>query len=454
MPLEPTASVSAPIAFSSTEIGETRLAHPAQPPLSVAPWSLYTERQRWWFLTILFLVTISGNFDYYVLGVVLEPIKNEFHVSDTELGLLSGFCFALCYAIAALPFARWSDRGNRRTALTFALAGWSVMTVFFGMARSFWQLGVARLGVGAMEPGATPPAQSLIADYFPPGRRGSALAIMLAGGSVGCLVGLALGGYIAATLGWRNTFLFAGALGIVLAMITRLSLAEPRLRLGFPSARSNVESSTRAIWRLQRKRSFLYTVIGLSVFYFFSLGVTTFLPSFMIRTLHVSLEQVSVTWGVAISVANLLGTLAGGWLADRLSRRDIRWYAWLSTIACVLGALLYWLALSASRLSTFIAIEFLAELLMWTGTFATWPAIHAICGNARRGMAIAVAQFAYVLVGSGFGPLAAGALSDALGPRYGIQSLRYSLNIMTFSLLLAAIAFYLSGRSMAQDQED
>jgi predicted MFS family arabinose efflux permease len=317
---------------------------------AVAPWRLYSKRQRSVFLAVLFLVTISGNFDYYVLGVVLEPIKREFHVSDTELGFLSGFCFALCWAVAALPFARWADRGNRRTVLAIALAGWSVMTIFFGLAQSFWQLAAARLGVGAMEPGATPPAQSLIVDYVPPDERGTALAIMLSGGSLGYLVALALGGYIAATLGWRIAFVVAGLIGMGLALITRFTLDEPRLRLGFPSAKREGESLRQAIRRLRLKPSFVYTVAGVSVFYFFSLGVTTFLPSYLIRTLHVPLERLSVTWGVAVPVASLVGTLAGGWLADRLGRRDIRWYAWLSAIACVLGASLYWVALSAHEL--------------------------------------------------------------------------------------------------------
>lgn len=454
VPAEFAEQMSDRMPLNSTEGDEMRSLSGTQFSAPVAPWSLYSERQRWIFLAVLSLVSVSGNFDYYVLGVVLDPIKDEFHVSDTALGLLSGFCFALCYALGSLPFARWSDRGNRRTVLAVALAGWSVMTVFTGLARSFWQLAVTRLGVGAMEPGATAPAQSLIADYFPPERRGVALAVTLAGGSVGYLVGLALGGYIAATLGWRNAFLIAGVIGIVLAVFTQLIVAEPRLRLGFPSASPHAESLQEAIVQLRRKSSFLYTLIGLSILYFFSFGVITFLPSFMIRALHASLEKISVTWGVAVTLANLLGTLAGGWLADRLSRKDIRWYAWLSVISCLLGAPIYWIALSSNNIGAFVGIEFVAEFLIWTGTFAAWPAIHAVCGNPRRGMAVAVAQLAYVLVGSGLGPLTVGALSDALNMTYGAKSLRYSLDIVTFSLILAAVAFYCSGRTMVRDHED
>jgi predicted MFS family arabinose efflux permease len=419
-----------------------------------SPWNLYTARERRRFLVVLSLMAVSNNFDYYILGVVLEPIKQEFHVSDAQLGLLSGFCFAMCFAFASFPFARWSDRGDRRAALSFALAGWSVMTLFFGVATSFWQLVLARFGVGAMEPGATPAGQSLIADYYPPERRGAALAIMISGSSVGCLLALALGGYMAATLGWRHAFLIAGGVGIVLALITRLVLHEPRLRLGFPSAKRQAETFKQAIKRLAGKPSFVYTLLGMSVFYVFSLGVMTFLPSFMMRSLHASLERLSLTWGIAVSAAGFFGTLAGGWLADRLSRVDIRWYAWLSMIGCVVGALLYWWALSTNDLWVFVAVEFVAELVLQTGIFAAWPAIHAVCGNPRRATALAIVSFAFVLVGGGIGPLAAGAISDALSARFGTQSLRYSLDIMTLTLLPAAILFYCSARAMTHDQEE
>jgi predicted MFS family arabinose efflux permease len=422
-------------------------------PEANAPWTFYSRRRRWIFLSVLFLIATSSNFDYYVLGIVLDPIKNEFHVSDGALGLLTGFCFALFYALGAFPFARWSDRGNRRSVLVVSLAGWSVMTMCSGLSRTFWQLAASRLGVGAMQPGATPPAQSLIIDYFPPERRGAAIAIMQSGGSVGYFIGVALGGYIAATLGWRNAFLLAGALGVILAVFTRLLLAEPRVRLGFPSANPNAESSRSALAQLSAKPSFVYTVIGISIFYFFNLGVTTFLPSLMMRSLHVSLEQVSMTWGVAVALANFIGTLLGGWVADRLGRRDIRWYAWMSAVACILGAPLYWIALSSNHLSTLVAVEFVAELVLWTGTFATWPAMHAVCGSPRRGTAIAVATFAYVLVGAGLGPMIAGILSDALSTTAGQEGLRYSLDIMTGFLLPAAIIFYWSGRTMLSDSE-
>jgi len=273
---------------------------------------LYSERQRRGFLAIIFLGIVCGMLDYVMLGVALDLIKHEFQVSDTALGLLSGVCFALLWAMAALPFARWSDRGNRRTVFCTSLGGWSFMTVLFGLAQSFTQLALARTGVGALGPGATPAAQSLLADYFPPERRGSAIAIMLAGTSVGGLAGVGLGGYIAAILGWRSAFLMAGGAGIVLALVARMVLAEPRLQLGFPAGGSQGETLGQVVVRLWNKPSYLRVLLGMCGWMFYIIGTTTFLPAFMMRSLHATLTQVSLTWGVTSAVSNLVGTLAGG----------------------------------------------------------------------------------------------------------------------------------------------
>jgi MFS family permease len=426
------------------------------PSASIPPWSLYSPWQRRGFLAILFLMMTSNYFDCFVISVLLEPIKHEFHVSDTMLGLLSGLGFSLLYAVVALPVARWVDRGNRRTIIAWGLAGWSAMTVLCGLAQSFWQLGLARLAVGATESGAMPSAQSLVADYFPPERRATALAVLTtAAASVGYLLAIGVGGYVAASYGWRAAFIVVGAPGLILALIARMTLAEPRLQLGFPGARSPMESTRETLVRLREKRSFLYALIGISLYAFFAYGVTTFfLPSYMIRTLHASLTQVSETWGFSISTANVIGALVGGWVADRLGKRDLRWYVWLPAITCTLGGLVYWVALSTHSFWTFLVVEFLAESILAIGFPAVFAAVHAVCGDRRRAMAVAVVYFSITLCGAGFGPLAVGALSDALSSVYGLESLRYSLITMLLVLIPATVAFYWSGRAMPRDLED
>ena len=422
---------------------------------SRAPWLLYQPWQRWGLLTILFLVTTSNYFDYFIASVLLDPIKHEFQVSDTMLGLLSGFCFALVYGVAGLPIARWADRGNRRTVITIALVGWSGMTALGGLARTFWQLTMSRFGVGIMEPGAAPAAQSLIADYFPPGRRATALAIVSMGASAaGYLFGVGLGGYVAATEGWRSALLFAGLSGLALALVARLTLSEPRCLLGFPAASvDGMESICETLARLRRKRSFVLALLGISISTIFASAVSMFIPSFMIRSLHSTLRQVSGTWAIAISAADLIGALGGGWLADRLSSRDIRWYAWLPTIGSILAIPMFLLAFAARHLWSFIALDCLAEVFLSLGVPAVFAAIHVVCGNRRRATAIAIVQLSYTLIGMGIGPLAAGSLSDLFASRYGVESLRYSLIMMLTFLVPAATSFYFSGRAMLREQE-
>ena len=438
----------------SAEIDEIEIPATATSVASVSPWRLYTQRQRWVFLTILYLVTTSNYFDYFVVSIVLEPIKKEFHASDTGLGLLSGFSFAVLYSITALPIARWADRGNRRTVITLSLAAWSVMTAVCGIAQSFWQLILTRSVVGAVEPGALPPAQSLIIDYFPPERRATAIAILSQGGSAaGWLFGVGIGGYIAATYGWRTTFLLAGIPGLVLAAIAWLILREPRMCLGFPVASHLEEPMSQTIRRLWAKRSFAYALIGLSLYAIFTFGLATFVPSFMIRSLHASLEQLSFTWGVAICVANLLGALCGGWLADWLGRRDPRWYAWLPALACGSGVLTYGVALLTERLWTFIVTDFIAEFMCAVGLPAVFMSMHAVCGARRRTLAVAVALLLFSLIGSGIGPPAVGAVSDAFAVIVGSESLRYSLMAILIFLIPASVAFYRAGCAMPDDLE-
>lgn len=421
--------------------------------VTTAPWSLYSPARRMGFLLILFLVTTSNYFDYYILSVVLEPIKHEFHASDTLLGLLSGFCFALVYAFAALPIARWSDRGDRRTVITVALSLWSVITSLCGMAQSFFQLALSRFALGAIEPGGMPPAQSLIVDYFPANRRAMASSVLNAGSAAGYFAGVGIGGYIAATHGWRVAFLVAGVPGLLLALIAYFGLAEPREKLGFPSDNAGREGMWQAFSQLRRKRTFVFMLAALSTYTVFSYGIAIFLPSFLIRVMHSTLTQVSLSWGFTVSAADLTGAMLGGWLGDRLTRRDVRWCAWLPATTCLVGGAVYILTLVTHDLFTFIAFNFVAETILTIGISITYVPVHAVCGSPRRTVAIAMTEACTMLVGAGLGPFLAGGFSDLLNPTFGLESIRYSLLAMLTFLIPASIAFYLAARAMPRELE-
>lgn len=417
-------------------------------------WSMYTPRQRWGYLTVLFLVSTSQFLDRNVISVLLEPIKREFAVSDTMLGLLGGLCFAAFYAVAGLPVARWADRGNRRTVITLALAVWSLMTMLCGLAQTFWQLALARVGVGVGEAGGIPPAQSLIADYFPPERRATAIAIFIGGAVAGNVLGLGLGGNIAATYGWRSAFMLAGVPGFALALAVRLTLAEPRLCGAGANTSRQVDGVMETIVRLRRKRSYVTALFGCILYYVFSYGPVLFIPSFLMRVLHAPIAKGSTIYGLVGAVGTLIGTPAGGWLADRLGRRDVRWLSWLPAIAFVLASPVYMLAFTLNDFSTFMALIFAGTVMLSFGLPSVFSAIHAVCGSARRATAIAIVLFFASLLGGGFGPLATGVLSDKLSAQYGHEGLRYALMSMTTLLAASGIILYWCGRAMPNDVED
>jgi MFS family permease len=421
---------------------------------TLAPtWSMYTARQRWGFLAVLFLVSTSQFLDRSVISVLLEPIKQEFKVSDTMLGLLGGSCFALFYAAAGMPVARWADRGNRRTIITLALVVWSVMTLFCGFAQTFWQLALARVGVGVGESGGIPASQSLIADYFPPERRATAIAIFVGAVTAGNVLGLGVGGNIAATYGWRQAFLLAALPGLVLAFIVRLTLAEPRLRAHGTDLSVHAESVGDAISRLRQKRSYVTALVGCVLYYLFVYGPVIFIPSFLLRVLHEPLARSSASFAVVAATATLFGTPIGGWLADRLSQRDVRWLSWLPALAFAVAGPVWMLAFSLNSMTMVMPCIFIATLVLAAGFPSVFSVIHSICGSTRRATAIAIVLFSASLLGGGFGPLASGALSDALSVHYGREGLRYALMAMTMLLPASGLMFYLCGRAMPCDVE-
>lgn len=418
-----------------------------------ASWKTYSERQRWTFLTVLFLVSTSNYADRYVVSVLLEPIKREFGVSDASLGLLSGLCFAFFYAVAGMPIARWAETGNRRTIITVALTIWSVMTMVCGLAQSFWQLMLARVGVGVGEAGAIPPAQSLIADYFPPERRASALAVFTAATSAGYVLGIGVGGYVAAMYGWRMAFILVGAPGLLLAILTRYVLKEPRLTLSATGERAAAEPVSHAFARLADKRSFLFALLG-SVTYFFVLyGPLIFIPSFLVRSLGRSLADISFTLGIVTAVGCVVGAICGGLAADFLGRRDIRWLAWIPAICFGAAAPVFQLAFLAHHAESFMAIALLGYALVAAGAPAIYAAIHAVCGSARRATAVALVLFSSTLIGGGLGPVATGLLSDSLNAAYGAAGLQYSLIAVTGVLYISSAFCFRVARTLQAETE-
>jgi len=310
------------------------------------------------------------------------------------------------------------------------------------------------VGVGAGEAGAIPPSQSLIADYVASSARARAIAFFMLSATAGYLIAFVGGSAIAASHGWRTALIAVGLPGVLLAVLAYVSLDEPRERLAVTAgARGPAPGVREALGRLAAKRSYVLVLVGAGCFGLVAYGAFIFIPSFLVRSMGVSLDQVGATYGLLSAVATLASTLLGGWLADKAATRDVRWYAWVPALACALALPFLVAALLAHSLTAFLVLSTIGGLSIGAGVPSMFTALHAVCGSSRRTVAVALMTFTLSLVGSGFGPLITGLLSDLFAARHGVESLRYAMVGCTLFLAPAAWAFYRCGFAMPREVE-
>jgi predicted MFS family arabinose efflux permease len=416
------------------------------------PWILYSNRQRKLFLGVLFLSGTSAYIDRGIITVILEPIKAEFAVTDTMLGLLTGLSFALFYATLGIPLSRWADKGDRPLVITAAIAFYSLSTALCGFAHSFWQLALARLGVGAGEGGVLPCAQSLIADYFPPERRARANGFYLTYAIVATILTLTVGTRVAQLFGWRAVLVAAGVPGLIIAWISWTILAEPRRQVGFPTGAQ--ESLRPAIKALFKKRSYVNILIGLVLYYLMVFGALVFLVSFMVRVHHMTLTGAGALAAAVTGGGQILGYLIGGAITDGLAARNISWLTRLPGAALILCCPLFTGAF-ASQNNTLMAIALFAGSLSISATIpAILSAIHAVCGSGRRATAFVVTFSFSNLIGVSVGPLLVGLLSDLFAQSRGAaEGLRLALMVAMTAFLPAGWFLLRATKSLRADLE-
>lgn len=390
----------------------------------------------------------TANFiDRQILSILLESIKHDLGVSDQMLGLLSGFAFALFYVVMGIPIAIWADRGNRRNLISASIALWSVMTAVCGLAQNFWHLAAARVGVGIGEAGCTPPAFSLLSDHYAPGERATAFGIYSLGIPLGLMFGLFIGGSINEMFGWRMAFFVVGLPGLVLALIVRFTVREP--------ARGAVENKAAAVHTPGLNESlkfliaqpvFVHCCAGGALAAFVAYGAMGWYPSFLIRSHGLGTAEIGLWLGLIMGISGALGMIFGGMLADRLGAWRTPWYLWTVMVGLLIavpfGALSYLFD------NPYIAMLLFAVPLMianaWLGP--TVAQIQGIVGLRMRAISVAVLFFITNALGLGVGPWVIGTLSDALAPRYGDDSLRWSLFAIGFVGLWAAWHYYRAGQ--------
>jgi MFS family permease len=416
--------------------------------------SQYSPAYLTYVLFILFLGMTLSFADRQLINILVEPIKQEFNASDTEMGLLTGLAFVLFYATMGVPIARLADRGSRRDILAIAMAVWSAMTALCGMSHSFVQLALARFGVGVGEAGGGPASYSMLADYFPPRRRNTAFGILAAAAPFGILLSMYGGAVIATHYGWRVTFLGLGVPGILLALVIRLTIDEPlRGRWDAPKKVATPELSLRQVllllWRDPATRT-VALASGVTAISGFAAGA--WLPSFFIRVHGLSLIEAGLSLGLGGTIGGMLGGVVGGLLADRLSKRHLSWQLKVAALGTLLslpaqGLVLLWpqgdyFSVGDMRLPIAVMLVPFGAFFM---AFMQGPAVAAVQNLAApeiRTQATAAFFFVTSALGMGLGPLSVGLFSDALTPLFAEQAVRYGLLASLLFMLLGAILFW------------
>lgn len=421
----------------------------------VRPWDLYTSRRRNILLFVLFTVGILNSVDRNIISVILESIKSEFRVSDGMLGLLSGIAFALFYATLGIPIARWADRGDRTQVITLSLLVWSAMTALCGVAASFWQLLIARFGVGAGEAGALPAVHSLLADYYPPVERARVIGIFTMSSAAGLAIALVAGGFVVQNYGWRSALIGVGLLGMAVAPLTRFLLSEPRREPSRAAQLDSGESTYAAVRALLGKPSYRSVLGAIVVYFLMASGTFVFIVPLLIRVHGLNVSEAGRAYGIISTVSAIIGSLGGGALADQLAARDVAWLARFAAWGMIAAVPLYELAFSASGVSAMIPMLLLATTVLFATVPSMYSALHLVCGSKRRALAVAAVFFFANLIGAGLGPVLAGALSDHFAARYGTANgLRYSLMIVITILLPAGGLMFRAARALRADAED
>jgi predicted MFS family arabinose efflux permease len=373
----------------------------------------YSKAYLGWALFLLCLVYTSNFVDRTILSVLQQPIKEDLKLTDSQVGLLGGFAFAILYSTLGIPIARLAERHSRKGIITISVLVWSGMTALCGTARGYASLFAYRVGVGVGEAGASPPAHSLIADYFPPERRATALSIYSLGVPLGVLIGAVLGGVIAQTYGWRPAFAIVGLPGLLLALMTQITLREPRRGLSERGAAETVTPSLMDVVRtLAARKSFFHVLMGVTMASFGGYGIGAFTAPYFIRTFGLSLSQAGIVLGLISGVGAAIGTLGGGLLTDRLARRDKRWYVWTPAIGLAIAAPLYVLGYTISPWPLAVAVLMVPPMLHYTYLGPSFGVMHNMVTPRMRATATALMFLVLNFVGLGLGPTLTGLASD------------------------------------------
>lgn len=376
-------------------------------------------------LVLLALVNVANYMDRSIVGVLMEPMRADLHLTDTQLGLMTGFAFALFYAIGGLYLAHLADTRSRPALIAISIVAWCLMAALTGAAQNFWQLLLVRIGVGIGEAGVIPASNALLADSHVPERRPLVLAVFTSASMIGVMAGSIVGGLLASWYGWRWAFGAVGVAGVPLALLVWFTLRDPQRGAsdGLPDT-APVPFLT-AVRRILHSPVLLLLILAYAFLVFMLFGVITWFPALMVRLYGLGLARVGMQFGLALGLGTALGGIIGGSAANRLAARDLTWLTRLPLISMCLLWPLYQIAIFAPTPGLSLI---LVALVAAVGGAAVGPALAAmqtVLPAAICAKGAAFNGFVGSLIGIGGAPLLVGAVSDhyssALGPAHALQ---------------------------------
>ena len=400
------------------------------------------------------LCTVYGlNFlDRQVLNILIDPIEVAFHTSDAQMGLLTGFGFAIFYTLFGIPIARWADRGSRRTILALGVGIWSLMTALSGLAQGYWQLFAARIGVAIGETGGTPTSSSLISDYFPRTTRPRAMAIFQASVYIGVLLGYGIGGWVSQTYGWRAAFFLAGVPGMCVDFLVYFTVREPQRGLSdTPQTDRELTTLSDCLRFMVRQRALLFVVAGIVLNAVANFGFSTWAPSFLQRVHHMDFTDIGLSLGIINGTAGVLGTLLGGFVVARLPARQVKWHVLMPSLATLGAAPALIVFLMAPSDAVTLGAYWIANFLLGFHLGPCFAMVLSLSKVRMRSLATALTNGLCSIIGAGLAPFLIGLTDDLLRPHFGIDSVRYSLLIAAVAPLLAAVSFWCAALFLHRD---
>ena len=417
-------------------------------------------------LLVLFAINFLNFFDRQLMGALGEPIRKQFQLSDTALGLL-GTVFIIVYALMGLPLGNLSDKWRRTSLLAIGTAVWSLLTAASGLTQTYAQLFAARLGVGLGEAICAPAAQSLIGDFFPPSRRAFAMGVFMLGLPIGVFASYVSAGWIATYFGWRSVFYIACVPGLIVALLA-LYIREP--------ARGSVDTGPTAAQKASPHLSSFTAVLSLptmwwiilsGIFHNFNMyAINSFNTPLLQRYHHMSLAAASNASSIAVGAVGVIGLLAGGYVADRLSAKRRNGRLVLAALCMLIAAPCIFLAINQppGAIAAYIVLMALGTITMYVYYATVYTAIQDVIEPQLRGMAVAIYFCCMYIFGASLGPVGTGMLSDHFAHKAmmgagavemteafkatGLHNAMYAIPVLA---LAAALVLFAASRTVDRD---